>query len=138
MADPFADVSIPPQPVVVFPDDVEELLDEGCALFPVVADKRGQAVLPYSYAKSDDSFRAWNLGKRKSTEVRAHRPFCALTWPLPCADVSVRDCDHSGSVRGRSGNLCGAGYSSTFPPRRWSCGAASITRFLRYVPPPPL
>lgn len=73
MADPFADVSIPPQPVVVFPDDVEELLDEGCALFPVVADKRGQAVLPYSYAKSDDSFRAWNLGKRKSTEWQRAR-----------------------------------------------------------------
>jgi hypothetical protein len=85
MADPLADVSIPPQPVVVFSDDVEELLDEGCVLYPVVADKRGQAVLPYSFAKSEDAFRAWNLGKRKSTEVR----LCSFTsYDLQgCADI---------------------------------------------------
>jgi len=67
------DVSIPPQPIVTFPDVVEELLEEGSALYPVVANKRGLAVLPYSYANNEEIWRTWNLGKRKSTEVHSHR-----------------------------------------------------------------
>jgi hypothetical protein len=137
MADPLADVSIPPQPVVVFSDDVEELLDEGCVLYPVVADKRGQAVLPYSFAKSEDAFRAWNLGKRKSTEVRP----CSFTSCdlQACADsVSPAFGTNSGSAQGRSESTCGARFSSTFLPRRWCCGVANTTRSHRYVrwPPP--
>jgi len=72
-ADPLMDVSIPPQPIVTFPDVVEELLEEGSALYPVVANKRGLAVLPYSYANNEEIWRTWNLGKRKSTEVHSHR-----------------------------------------------------------------
>ena len=56
---------------------MEDFLEAGTKRYPVISTERHPSTLPYSFARSEESWRSWNLGRRKATEVCSNPP------PLP-------------------------------------------------------